>query len=127
EAGVCPASPRKPYDERTRECSWDNHGCIGENRAQRPPTHRRRVRDRVSRWGGGGLCVYVRLSRSYSRLLLRRPPMFTRIQSRVFVARRLALVPSGNPLNSQSVTPADNPSQDNKIELSYHVKAIKRD
>ena len=30
ETGVCPASSRKPYDERTRECSWDNGGCIGE-------------------------------------------------------------------------------------------------
>src|SRR4029077_939129 len=77
--------------------------------------------------GGGGLCVHVRLSRTYSRLLLRRPPMFTRIQSRVFVVLSLGLVPIGNSLNSQSVTPADKPSQDNKIVLSYHVKAIKRD
>jgi hypothetical protein len=53
--------------------------------------------------------------------------MFTRTQSRVFVALSLGLVPIGNSLNSQGVTPADKPSQDNKIELSYHVKAIKRD
>ena len=53
--------------------------------------------------------------------------MFTRIQSRAFVMVSLGLVAIGNSLNSQSVTPADKPSQDNKIELSYHVKAIKRD
>jgi hypothetical protein len=53
--------------------------------------------------------------------------MFTRIQSRAFVVLSLGLVPIGNSLNSQGVTPADKPSQDNKIELSYHVKAIKRD
>ena len=53
--------------------------------------------------------------------------MFTRIQSRAFVMVSLGLVAIGNSLNSQSVTPAAKPSQDNKIELSYHVKAIKRD
>ena len=53
--------------------------------------------------------------------------MFTRIQSRAFVMVSLALVAIGNSLNSQSVTPAAKPSQDNKIQLSYHVKAIKRD
>ena len=53
--------------------------------------------------------------------------MFTRIQSRAFVVLSLGLVPVGNSLNGQSVTRADEPSQDNKIELSYHVKAIKRD
>jgi hypothetical protein len=53
--------------------------------------------------------------------------MFTRIQSRAFVMVSLGLVAIGNSLNSQSVTPADKPDQDNKIELSYHVKAIKRD
>src|SRR5687768_10602635 len=68
----------------------------------------------------------VRLSRTYSRLLLRRPPMFTRIQSRAFVVLSLGLVSIGNSLNGQSVTPADQPSQDNKIELSYHLQAIKR-
>jgi hypothetical protein len=52
--------------------------------------------------------------------------MFTRIQSRAFVLS-LGLVSLGNPLNGQSVTPADKASQGNKIELSYHVKAIKRD
>ncbi|HEV7365260.1 MAG TPA: hypothetical protein VGN76_05405 [Gemmatimonadales bacterium] len=52
--------------------------------------------------------------------------MFTRIQSRAFVVLSLGLVPIGNSLNGQSVTPADKPS-DNKIELSYHVKAIQRD
>ena len=53
--------------------------------------------------------------------------MFTRIQSRAFVMVSLGLVATGNSLNSQSVTPAAKPSQDNKIQLSYHVKAIKRD
>jgi hypothetical protein len=53
--------------------------------------------------------------------------MLARIQSRAFVVLSLVLVPIGNSLNSQSVTPADKPSQDDKIELSYHVKAIKRD
>ncbi|HZN97896.1 MAG TPA: hypothetical protein VFB61_09230 [Gemmatimonadales bacterium] len=53
--------------------------------------------------------------------------MFTRIESRAFVMVSLGLVAIGNSLNSQSVTPAAKPSQDNKIQLSYHVKAIKRD
>ena len=53
--------------------------------------------------------------------------MFTRIQSRAFAVLSLGLVPIANSLNSQSVTRADEPSQGNKIELSYHVKAIKRD
>jgi hypothetical protein len=53
--------------------------------------------------------------------------MFTRVQSRAFVMVSLGLVAIGNSLNSQSVTPAAKPSQDNKIQLSYHVKAIKRD
>ena len=53
--------------------------------------------------------------------------MFTRIQNRSFVVLSLGLVSIGNSLNGQSVTPADKPSQDNKIQLSYHVKAIKRD
>ena len=52
--------------------------------------------------------------------------MFTRIQSRAFVVLSLGLVPIGNSLNGQGVTRADESSQ-NKIELSYHVKAIKRD
>ena len=53
--------------------------------------------------------------------------MFTRIQSRALVVLSLGLVPVGNSLNGQSVTPADTASQDNKIQLSYHVKAIRRD
>ena len=53
--------------------------------------------------------------------------MLTRIQSRAFVVLSLGLVSIGNSLNGQSVTPADKPDQDNKIQLSYHVKAIKRD
>jgi len=53
--------------------------------------------------------------------------MFTRVQSRAFVVLSLGLVSIGNPLPGQSVTPADTASQVNKIELSYHVKAIKRD
>ena len=53
--------------------------------------------------------------------------MFTKIQSRAFVVLSLGLVPIANSLNSQSVTRADEASQNSKIELSYHVKAIKRD
>jgi hypothetical protein len=53
--------------------------------------------------------------------------MFTRVQSRAFVVLSLGLVSIENSLPGQSVTPADTASQDNKIELSYHVKAIKRD
>jgi hypothetical protein len=53
--------------------------------------------------------------------------MFTRIQSRAFVVLSLGLVPIGNSLNGQSVTRADDPSQGDKIQLSYHVKAIMRD
>jgi hypothetical protein len=54
-------------------------------------------------------------------------PMFASVQSRAFVVLSLGLVWIGNPLHSQTVAPADTVSQDNKIELSYHVKAIKRD
>jgi hypothetical protein len=53
--------------------------------------------------------------------------MFTRIQSRAFVVLSLGFVSIGNSLHGQSVTPADTASQDDKIQLSYHVKAIKRD
>jgi len=53
--------------------------------------------------------------------------MFTRVQSRAIVVLSLGLVSIGNSLHGQSVTPADTASQANKIELSYHVKAIKRD
>ena len=52
--------------------------------------------------------------------------MFTRTQSRAFVVVSLGLVSIGNLLSFQNGTPADKPSQD-RIELSYHVKAIKRD
>jgi hypothetical protein len=52
--------------------------------------------------------------------------MFTRIQS-AFVVLSLGLVPIASSRDGQSVTPVDGPSQGNKIELSYHVKAIKRD
>jgi hypothetical protein len=52
--------------------------------------------------------------------------MFTRIQSRAFMVLSLGLVPVGSSLNAQGVTRADQSSPD-KIELSYHVKAIKRD
>jgi hypothetical protein len=52
--------------------------------------------------------------------------MFTRTHNRAFVVLSLGLVSIGNSLHGQSVTPADTASQD-KIELSYHVKAIKRD
>ena len=52
--------------------------------------------------------------------------MFTRTQSHLFVVLSLGLVPTGSSLNSQSMAPA-HASQKNKIQLSYHVKAIKRD
>jgi hypothetical protein len=53
--------------------------------------------------------------------------MFTRIQSRALVVLSLGLVSTGSSLNGQKLAPADRPSQDQKIQLSYHVKAIKRD
>jgi hypothetical protein len=53
--------------------------------------------------------------------------MFTRVQSHALVVLSLGLVSIGNPLHGQSVTPADTASRDNRIVLSYHVKAIKRD
>ncbi len=53
--------------------------------------------------------------------------MFTRVQSRAFVVLSLGLVSIGNSLHGQSGTPADTASQDDKIQLSYHVKGIKRD
>ena len=53
--------------------------------------------------------------------------MFTGIQRRALVVLSLGLVPIGYSLNGQSVTRAGEPSRDNRIELSYHVKAIKRD
>jgi hypothetical protein len=53
--------------------------------------------------------------------------MFTRIQSRAFLVLSLGLVPIGNSLEGQNVTRDDKPSQDDKIQLSYHMKAIKRD
>ena len=52
--------------------------------------------------------------------------MFTRVRSRGFVVLSLGLLSIGHSLRGQSVTPADTSSQD-KIVLSYHVKAIKRD
>ena len=53
--------------------------------------------------------------------------MFTRTQSHLFMVLSLSLVPIKGSLNSQSMTPAHQPSQPAKIQLSYHVKAIKRD
>ena len=50
--------------------------------------------------------------------------MFTRTQSHLFVVLSLGLVPTGSSLNSQSMAPAH---ASHKIQLSYHVKAIKRD
>ena len=52
--------------------------------------------------------------------------MFTRVRSRGFVVLSLGLLSIGHSLRGQSVTPADTSSQD-KIVLSYHVKAIRRD
>jgi hypothetical protein len=54
-------------------------------------------------------------------------PMFTRVQSRAFVVLSLGLLSIGRPLHGQSVTAADTASRANKIQLSYHVKAIERD
>jgi hypothetical protein len=53
--------------------------------------------------------------------------MSTRILSPAFVMLSLGLVSIGHSANGQSVTPADQPGGHDKIELSYHVKAIKRD
>ncbi len=53
--------------------------------------------------------------------------MFTRIQSRAFVVLSLGLASIGPSLHGQGVTRADTASRDNRIELSYHVKAITRD
>ena len=53
--------------------------------------------------------------------------MFTRVQSRAFVVLSVGLLSIGNSLPGQSVTPANTASRDDKIQLSYHVKAIKRD
>jgi hypothetical protein len=53
--------------------------------------------------------------------------MFTRIQRRTLVVLSLGIVPLGSSLHGQSVTPDYTARQGNKIELSYHVKAIKRD
>jgi hypothetical protein len=53
--------------------------------------------------------------------------MFTRIQHRALVVLSLGLVPIGSSLNGQSVTRADEPSHEKKIQLSYHVKGIERD
>jgi len=53
--------------------------------------------------------------------------MFTRIQSRALLVLSLGLVPIGNPLHGQNVTRDHESSQDDKIQLSYHVKAIERD
>jgi hypothetical protein len=53
--------------------------------------------------------------------------MFTRIQSRALVVLSLGLVSVGNSLKGQGVPRSTKPSEDKKIELSYHVKAIKRD
>jgi hypothetical protein len=53
--------------------------------------------------------------------------MFTRIHNRAFVVLSLGMVSIGHSLHGQSVTSADTASQHDKIELSYHVKSIKRD
>jgi hypothetical protein len=53
--------------------------------------------------------------------------MFTRFQSRALVVLSLGLVSVPNPLHGQAETSADTASRNDKIELSYHVKAIKRD
>jgi hypothetical protein len=52
--------------------------------------------------------------------------MFNRVRSRGFFVLSLGLLFIGHSLRGQSVIPVDTSSQD-KIVLSYHVKAIKRD
>ena len=52
--------------------------------------------------------------------------MFTGIKSRAFMVLSLGLVPVGSSLHSQSATRTNQLSGD-KIELSYHLKAIQRD
>lgn len=53
--------------------------------------------------------------------------MFTRVQIRAFVVLSMGLVSIGHSLHGQGVTRADTASQGDKIQLSYHVKEIKRD
>ena len=53
--------------------------------------------------------------------------MFTSIQSRTLMALGLGLASIGNTPNGQSVTAAHEPGPDTRIELAYHMKAIKRD
>jgi hypothetical protein len=53
--------------------------------------------------------------------------MFNRILSPAAVVLSLGLAFIGSSLNGQSVSQSDKPSSDSKIELSYHMKAIKRD
>jgi hypothetical protein len=53
--------------------------------------------------------------------------VFTSIRSRALVVLSLGLISIGHPLQGQSVTPVDTAGQDEKILLSYHVKAIQRD
>ena len=53
--------------------------------------------------------------------------MFSKTQSSLLAGLSLGLVTIGKLLNGQSATPDHKPSHDTKIELSYHVKAIKRD
>ena len=53
--------------------------------------------------------------------------MFARIQSRAFVVLTLGLASIGSTSKGQSVTPAGKPGLATKIELSYYMKAIKRD
>jgi hypothetical protein len=53
--------------------------------------------------------------------------MFTRVQGRAAVILSLALASIGHSLHGQGTRSADPASQDGKIELWYHVNAIKRD
>jgi hypothetical protein len=53
--------------------------------------------------------------------------MFTKIQSPALVVLSLGLVSIAPTPNGRSLTRFDERGQGNKIELSYHVKAIKRD
>jgi hypothetical protein len=53
--------------------------------------------------------------------------MFNRVLSPALVVLSLGLVSIGNSPKRHSVTASDKASGDDKIELSYHMKAIKRD
>jgi hypothetical protein len=52
--------------------------------------------------------------------------MLTDIRSRALLVLSLGLVPLGSSVHGQAATPAPEPSTTGTIELSYHLKALKR-